>query len=67
MPHTPAHLLVSMGQAISTTESSWAWARGLAGAITTAGVAIASSLLAVEGITVEAVLRLIVGVPAPHR
>ena len=49
------------------SESSWAWAHGLAGAITTAGVAIASALLVVEGITAEVVLRPIVDVPAAHR
>jgi hypothetical protein len=65
--HTPAHLLVFTGRAISTTASSWAWAPGLVGAIATGGVAIASALLVVEGITVEVVSRPIVDVQAAQR
>ena len=55
MPPMPARPMGSMDRAISITASSWAWAPGPAGAITTAGVAIASSMVEAEGITAEAV------------
>jgi len=50
---TPALRWGITGQAISTTASFWAWARGLAGVMATAGVAIASAAMAEEAITVE--------------
>jgi hypothetical protein len=67
IPPTPAHPLVFTDRVISTTASSLAWAHGLAGAITTAGVVIASALPAVEGITVELVLQPIVDLQPGHR
>jgi hypothetical protein len=42
-----------MGRGISITGFSWEWAHGLAGAITTAGAAIALSATVEEDITVE--------------
>jgi hypothetical protein len=49
-----------MGRAISTTASSWAWARGPVGVIATAGATIASTAAAADGTTAAVVLRLIV-------
>jgi hypothetical protein len=56
----PARPMGSMDRVISITASFWAWARGPAGAITTAGAAIASAMVAAEGITAEAVSQPIV-------
>ena len=52
---TRAHPMGSMDRAISITASSSAWVLGLAGAIATVGVAIASATVEAEGITAEAV------------
>jgi hypothetical protein len=61
-------LLVTMDRAISTTASSWAWAPGLAGAITTVGAVIASAIAVGEDILVGfTALRSIVGVQTAHR
>jgi hypothetical protein len=50
------------GQAIFTTESSWAWVHGLDGATATGGATIASAIVAEEGIPVDfMVSRPIVG------
>jgi hypothetical protein len=51
MHRTPAPRLVITGRATSITASSWAWAHGPAGVITTVGAAIALSLPAAEDIT----------------
>ena len=49
-----------MGRAISSTASSWAWARGPVGVTATAGATIASTAAAADGTTAAVVLRLIV-------
>src|ERR1700691_5807054 len=49
-----------MGRAISTTVSSWAWARGPVGVTATAGATIASTAAAADGTTAAVILRLIV-------
>jgi len=50
------------GRAIFTTASFWAWVHGLDGAIATGGAAIASAIVAEEGIPVDfTVSRPIVG------
>jgi hypothetical protein len=59
--HAPR--LVITGRATSTTASSWEWVHGPAGVITTVGAGIASSLPAVEDITVASVG--ITEMPAP--
>src|ERR1700679_3632602 len=53
MLHTPARPLVTMGRAISITASSWAWVHGRTGAMLTAGVAIASSVVAEAGMPAD--------------
>src|SRR5580698_9303253 len=60
MPPMPARPMGSMDRVISITASSWAWALGPAGAIVTAGAAIALAMAGAEGITVEAVSQPIV-------
>ncbi len=52
MHRIPALRLVIMGLVISIMASSWVWAHGPAGVITTVGAVIALSLPAVEDITV---------------
>jgi hypothetical protein len=51
---TAAHLAAFMGQAISTTASSWAWDLGRTGAMATVGVSIASAVVEEEGTSVSA-------------
>ena len=51
---TPARPMASTGRDTSTAASSWAWARGPAGAMATAGVIIALSAKAAEAITAAA-------------
>ena len=64
----PARLLVTMDRGISITASSWAWAPGLAGAITTVGAVIASAIAVGEDIPVGfMVLQSIVDVRVTHR
>jgi hypothetical protein len=58
---------VIMARVISTMASSWGWAHGLAGAITTAGEAIASTIAVVGDIPVDFMASPpIVGVWATH-
>src|ERR1700678_4099697 len=53
MHRTPARRLAFTAPDISTTGSSWAWARGRAGAMATAGAAIALLTMVEGAITVE--------------
>jgi hypothetical protein len=63
MHRIPAPPLVITGRATSTTASSWAWAHGPAGVITTVGAGIALSLPGAEDITVAS--WAITEMPAP--
>lgn len=63
----PVHLLVFTDRAISITASFWEWVHGLAGAMATAGVAIALAAVAGEDITAGVVLRPIVPMQITHR
>jgi hypothetical protein len=64
----PARPLVTMDLVISIMASSWAWAHGLDGAITTVGAAIASAVVVGEDIPVGfMVLQSIVDVRVAHR
>jgi hypothetical protein len=63
MHRIPAPRWVITGRVISTTESSWAWARGPVGVTTTVGAGIALSLPGAEDITVA--LAGITEMPAP--
>ena len=55
--HTAARPWAFTGRATSTTASSWAWARGPAGVMATAGAVIASLKQAAEAIAAVAVQR----------
>jgi hypothetical protein len=63
----PALPLAITDQAISITAFSWASVHGPTGATVTAGGAIASAAMVVEGITVVAVVRPIADVQAAYR
>src|ERR1700678_985079 len=67
MRRMPARRLALTAPGISTTASSWAWARGLAGAMATAGAAIALSMMAEDAITAGVVLPQVALMSAVNR